>query len=53
LLPSLKVQRAVIYLSGDRDWYRGANFPVPAVAPALRSAPLVGAFDGEGSEMGG
>ena len=47
LLPSLKVQRAVIYLSGGRDWYRGAGFPVPAFAPAPRSAFSAGSFDGE------
>jgi hypothetical protein len=33
LLPSLKVQRTVIYLSADRDWYRGAGSHVPAVVP--------------------
>src|ERR1019366_710002 len=46
-LLSSEVQRAVIYLSDDRDCYRGAGSRVPAVAPALRSAPSAAAFDGE------
>ena len=44
---SCEVQRAVIYLSGGRDCYRGAGSLVPAVVPARRVAHLVDAFDGE------
>jgi hypothetical protein len=44
---SCEVQRAVIYLSADRDCCRGAGFLVPAFVPALRSALSADAFDGE------
>ena len=36
---SCEVQRAIIYLSDDRDCCRGAGSHVPVFVPALRSAP--------------